>query len=72
MSLEKRAPEDGPSVTFSAHLPDMNFYKGSSGGRVFSLWRDGSATIPNIKPALTAHLAAIFDCPIRPEDMLVV
>jgi hypothetical protein len=70
MSLEKRAPENGPSLTFSAFLPDMNFYKGSSGGRVFSLWRDRAATIPNIKPALTAYIAARLEAPIGPEDIL--
>ncbi|MEM9670798.1 MAG: type ISP restriction/modification enzyme [Pseudomonadota bacterium] len=51
-SLEKRAPSNGPAVTFAAFPPDLNFYKGSSGGRVFPLWSDRSLNTPNIKPPL--------------------
>jgi hypothetical protein len=70
ISLERRAPENGPSVTFSALLPDMNFYKGSSGGRVFPLWLDAAASQPNVKPALLAHLAKIFAQPVKAEDVI--
>lgn len=51
-SLEKRAPSNGPAITFAGYAPDLNFYKGSSGGRVFPLWADRDAATPNIKPAL--------------------
>jgi hypothetical protein len=70
ISLEKRSPENGPALTFSALLPDQNFYKGSSSGRVFPLWRDASATIPNIKPALTSYLSSVYGHAVRPEDVL--
>lgn len=70
ISLERRAPENGPSITFSALLPDMNFYKGSSGGRVFPLWLDASASKPNIKPVLLAHLAKVFARPVKAEDVM--
>ncbi len=35
----------------------MNFYKGSSGGRVYPLWRNSAATHPNVAPELLALLA---------------
>jgi hypothetical protein len=69
-SLEKRAPESGPALTVSALLPDMNFYKGSSGGRAFPLWRDASATIPNVKPALISRLATIYGVKVLPDDFV--
>jgi hypothetical protein len=70
ISLEKRSPENGPALTLSALLPDQNFYKGSSSGRVFPLWRDASATVPNIKPALTTYLATVYGVTVRPEDVM--
>ncbi|MGH9808897.1 MAG: type ISP restriction/modification enzyme, partial [Terriglobia bacterium] len=70
ISLERRAPESGPSITFSALLPDMNFYKGSSGGRVFPIWLDAVASQPNIKPALLAHLANVYAEPVKAEDVM--
>lgn len=70
ISLERRAPEGGPSITFSGLLPDMNFYKGSSGGRVFPLWLDAAASQPNIKPALLKHLAKVYGQPVKAEDVM--
>lgn len=57
VSLEKRAPENGPAATLSALLPDMNFYKGSSGGRVFQLWQDAEHTKSNIRPDVLAVIS---------------
>lgn len=68
VSLEKRSPENGPAVTLSALLPDQNFYKGSSSGRVFALWRDSAATVSNIKPALLAHLGSVYGAAVTPDD----
>ena len=45
----------------------MNFYKGSSGGRVFPLWLDAAATQPNFKPALLTHLAKVYGQPVKPK-----
>jgi hypothetical protein len=70
VSLEKRAPENGPSVTFSALLPDMNFYKGSSGGRVFPLWLNAPTTLPNFNPVLLTHLAKLYGQPVKAEDVM--
>jgi hypothetical protein len=69
-ALDDPAPSSGPAVSISALIPDLNYYKGSAGGRVFPLWRDAAATIPNIKTALTAHLAAALGIAVSPEDML--
>ncbi len=69
-ALDGHSPTSGPALSFTALIPDQHHYKGSFGGRVFPLWRDAAATIPNIKPALTTHLAAAYGAPVSPEDML--
>jgi hypothetical protein len=51
-------------------IPDLNFYKGSSGGRVHPLWGDRLAKQPNIKPALLTHLARLYGQPVKAEDMM--
>jgi type ISP restriction-modification system protein/N-6 DNA methylase len=66
---EDRTPTAGPALTFSGLIPDLHHYHGR-GGRVYSLWRDRSATQPNIKPALLTHLAKVYGQPVRAEDMM--
>lgn len=62
-------PENGPSCSFSGHLPDMNHYHGR-GGRVFPLWADRAASQPNIRPALLAALSERLDAPVSAPDLL--
>jgi hypothetical protein len=69
-ALERAAPVSGPSITFTACIPDLDHYKGSFGGRVFPLWRDAAATIPNVHPELLALLAEIYGRPVSPEDVM--
>ncbi len=61
--------ESGPAVTLTALLPDLHHYNGR-GGRVFPLWRNAAATVPNVKPELTAHLAAAYGHAVGPEDVM--
>ncbi len=68
--LERASPTSGPAVTLSHLIPDLDHYKGSFGGRVFPLWRDAGATIPNVKPALLAYLASVFDCIVGADDVM--
>ena len=70
VSLEKRSPSNGPAVTFSGLLPDLNFYKGSSGGRVFKLWLDNQAKNPNILSELLKHLSNHYEKSVTPEDIM--
>ena len=70
VSLEKRSPSNGPAVTFSGLIPDLNFYKGSSGGRVFQLWSDNQAKNPNIPFRLLKHLSDHYEKSVTPEDLM--
>ena len=68
--LTQTSPKGGPAITFSAALPDLDHYKGSFGGRVYPLWRDAEATIPNMPPKLAELLAESFKADVTAEDIL--
>lgn len=68
-ALERVSPSSGPAITLAGIVPDLDHYKGSFGGRVYPLWRDRDSSLPNIKPALLAHLAKIFAQPVKAEDV---
>lgn len=59
----------GPAITFTGQIPDHDHYHGRV-GRVYPLWRNAEATVPNIKPALLASLATLLGRPISPEDVM--
>lgn len=64
-----RSPTKGPAFTFSAFVPDLHHYNGR-GGRVFPLWRDADATVPNLPPKLLEFLAKKYKFDVTPEDFL--
>ena len=66
---EDRTPENGPAFTVTSLLPDLHHYHGR-GGRVYPLWRDAAATVPNVKPALLAYLVRAYGGEVSPEDVL--
>lgn len=63
------SPKNGPAITFTDLLPDLDHYHGR-GGRVLSLWRDAAATIPNVKSALIAHLTTSYGKPVTAPDVM--
>jgi len=70
MALEDPAPSSGPAITFSSLVPDLNFYKGSAGGRVYPAWRNAAATEANVKPSLLTYLAKIYGELVKVEDVM--
>ena len=66
---EDRTPTAGPALTLTDLIPDLHHYHGR-GGRVYPLWRDRDATLPNIKPALLASLANVYARPVKAEDVI--
>jgi Type ISP C-terminal specificity domain len=68
-ALAAYAPTSGPALTVSALVPDHDHYRGSFAGRVFPLWSDAAATIPNLYRPLLAHLAKVFEQPVGAEDL---
>ncbi len=64
-----RSPSAGPALSFTSLIPDLHHYNGR-GGRVFPLWRDATATEPNLPPNLLETLAAKFDFAVTAEDFM--
>ncbi|MCW3765055.1 N-6 DNA methylase [Paenarthrobacter sp. PAE-2] len=61
-------PLNGPALTASGLVPDLDHYRGR-GGRVFPLWLDKEATVSNVVPGLAAMLGAKFGDPVSDEDL---
>lgn len=68
-AIEDYTPTSGPTFTIAGAIVDQHHYHGR-GGRVYPLWRDAAATIPNIKPSLLAHLTTVLGRGVTPEHML--
>lgn len=62
-----RSPTIGPALSFTTFIPDLHHYNGR-GGRVFPLWRDAEATMPNLPPKLLEVLAASYKQKVTAED----
>jgi Type ISP C-terminal specificity domain/N-6 DNA Methylase len=67
-ALSRTSPSSGPALTLTGFVPDLDHYKGSFGGRVFPLWRDRKASVPNLPPKLLTFLAQKYAMKITAED----
>ena len=64
-----RSPTNGPALTMTAVIPDLDHYNGR-GGRVFPLWSDADASSPNLPPKLLPFLAQRLDKAVSAEDVV--
>jgi hypothetical protein len=70
IKITYRQATSGPALTFSGLVPDLDYYKGSFGGRVFPLFRDRDAKTPNLPPKLVPFLSQKYDIPVNAEDLI--
>ena len=68
-ALRADSPTNGPAVTFSAAIPDMDHYKGR-GGRVFPLWAARDPDAPNLKPTLLHVLSQTLALTVGAQDLM--
>ena len=68
--LERASPSNGPAITISDLIPDLDHYKGSFGGRVYPLWGNTEATRSNVKPALLGALSKTYGRKVLPDDVM--
>ncbi|MCW2349039.1 MULTISPECIES: type ISP restriction/modification enzyme [unclassified Sphingobium] len=68
-ALTRTAPKNGPSLTVTSNVPDLDHYRGSFGGRVFALWKDAAAAESNVSPQLLAILAKTYGTAVDPADV---
>ncbi|WP_420431846.1 type ISP restriction/modification enzyme [Candidatus Poriferisocius sp.] len=67
-AIHRTVPKSGPAITFSGLVPDLDHYHGR-GGRVFPLWRDPSASSPNIAPGLLDFIATVHNETTSPREL---
>jgi hypothetical protein len=69
-ALSRTSPSSGPALTFTALVPDLDHYKGSFGGRVFPLWRNQHASVPNLPQKLLTFLTRKYGTEVTAEDVV--
>ncbi len=69
-ALTRTSPSSGPALTMTGLVPDLDHYRGSFGGRVFPLWRDADATIPNVRATVLAAVTEKHGTPVNAEDVV--
>jgi predicted helicase len=69
-ALSRTSPTQGPALTCTCLIPDLDHYKGSFGGRVFPLWRDHEAATPNSHPSLHAFLSNKYKTDVNAADVM--
>ena len=63
-----RFPVSGAAVSFTELLPDLHHYAGR-GGRAIPLWRDPSASTPNVADGLLEVVRGRTSLDVSPEDI---
>jgi Type ISP C-terminal specificity domain/N-6 DNA Methylase len=62
--------DEGPALTVSAEIPDMDHFRGTYGAKhVLPLWRDPNATMPNVLPGGLERLSSTIGCDVSAEDL---
>jgi len=69
-ALSRSSPSNGPALSFTAHIPDLDHYKGSFGGRVFPLWSDAKASKPNVSPGLLEAWSEALGVKVTGQDVI--
>ena len=65
-----QVPAGSPGLTFAADTPDIDHYKGNSGGRVLPLYAGADTSTANLAPGLLDALTARLGTPVTPEDLV--
>jgi predicted helicase len=69
-TFTKKSPKNGPALTLSNLIPDLDHYKGSFGGRVFPLWADAACLNSNLSEKLLEMLTRRYVRSVEVEDLL--
>ncbi|MDE0207004.1 MAG: N-6 DNA methylase [Candidatus Tectomicrobia bacterium] len=69
-ALHRSSPSNGPAISFTASVCDLDHYKGSFGGRVFPLWADSQSGASNVKTAFVDSLAEQLGTPVSGRQVM--
>ena len=67
-ALARTSPKNGPALTVTGAIPDLDHYNGR-GGRIFPLWADASASISNVRPKLLSFLSSRWEKEVGPDAL---
>lgn len=68
-----KATSAGPCLIACAHLPDLDAFRGSFGGKdVLPLYRDAAGTEPNLADGLLDRLSEVLGAPVDAEEVAAV
>jgi hypothetical protein len=70
VELHTHVITDGPALTFSAFVPDNDYFLGHHGGRVLPLYRNQEKKEPNVAPRLLYSLSNFVGTRISAMDLL--
>ncbi len=68
-ALSRIPPSEGPALTFTALIPDLDHYNGR-GGRVFPLWADAKAEKSNLNPGVFDFMTGKLGTQVDAQDMI--
>ena len=68
-ALSASSPKAGPGLSLTGLVPELDHYHGR-GGRVFPLWADAQAAVPNISPGFLKALGEAYGGPVGAEDVM--
>jgi hypothetical protein len=68
-ALSRMSPANGPGITFTELVPDLDHYS-ARGGRVFPLWRDAKGQQPNLPPSLLPYLSKTYAVGATAENVM--
>lgn len=61
---------EGPAAMVAAYPPDLHHFRTSYGGKdAIPLWRDASATTPNLASGVQAELAGVLGRPLQDHEL---
>ncbi|MCD6155295.1 MAG: N-6 DNA methylase [Candidatus Verstraetearchaeota archaeon] len=60
----------GPALTVCAYIPDLDHFSGRGAKDILPLYRDPSATEPNLLPGLLELLSETYGREVTPEDFI--
>jgi len=67
-ALSRTSPSNGPGLSFTGCVPDLDHYNGR-GGRTFPLWADMIASTSNLRPEVLAQLSETYGASVSAEDL---
>jgi hypothetical protein len=68
-ALERASPKNGPAISLTNLIPDLDHYNGR-GGRVYPLWSGAQATQSNVRADVLLALAKAHGAAVAAEDLV--